>query len=322
MSRLVEQLQVPGHARVWRVPCASSVAFVALHAVLAGRAFGGIRIRGYPDERAALRDALELSRAMSRKLALAGIVGGGGKSVLIEPDACDRAAAVAALGAFIEGLQGRYCCGPDLGFSDADDAVLREATSHVAVPGMSASTAVSVEAAIRAAAPAVSRVAIQGMGSVGAPLARSLQSVGVHVVVADLQPVAAYENVAAERVHAQPCDVFAPCAAGGTLDDHTIDELRCAVVCGGANNPLAEARGAKRLRARGIVLVPDIIASSGAAIVGASASLGESQLVERRLQAVGPLTQLVLARAESEGRPPIAIAEAMADERIAALRGV
>src|SRR5262245_54481173 len=120
-------ISIPGYDAVHRVPCAGAVAFVALHALIRGRAFGGIRIRPYPDERAALDDALGLARAMTRKVVLTGIEGGGGKTVLIEPPA-DRAQALAALGEFIESLAGRYFSGPDLGFTDADGAVLARHT--------------------------------------------------------------------------------------------------------------------------------------------------------------------------------------------------
>ncbi len=61
-----KRIEVDGYDEVHRVECAGSVAFVALHAVIRGRAFGGIRIQPYPDEDAALGDALRLSRAESR----------------------------------------------------------------------------------------------------------------------------------------------------------------------------------------------------------------------------------------------------------------
>src|SRR5262249_54908004 len=102
----MQALSIDGFEEVYRISCAGSTAFVALHAVLSGRAFGGIRIRPYAAEDDALADALLLARAMSRKVVMAGIPGGGAKSVLIEP-AQGRAEAVRALGAFIESLGGR-----------------------------------------------------------------------------------------------------------------------------------------------------------------------------------------------------------------------
>lgn len=309
-----ERLDVPGHDQVWRVPCAGSVAYVAVHALVGGRSFGGIRIRAYPDEAAALHDALALARAMSAKLMLAGLRGGGAKSVLIEPPAgVERRACVAALGAFIESLEGRYCCGPDLGFGPDDDAALRAVTRFVAVEGMASATARSVEAALRAACPEPRRVAIQGLGTVGAPLAASLAAAGVELVVADPRQAGPYPSVAPDAIHREPCDVFAPCAVGGVLDAHSIPELRCRVVCGGANNPLAGDEDAWRLHERGIVLVPDVIASSGAAIVGASTTLGEEAAIEERLAAVGPLTARVLAAAAARGLPPVVVAAELAE---------
>ncbi|MFT7465031.1 MAG: leucine dehydrogenase [Pseudohongiellaceae bacterium] len=316
-----EVLEVPGYEAVWRVDCAGAVAFVALHAVLRGHAFGGIRIADYATEQEALNDALALSRAMSRKVVLTGIEGGGGKSVLMAPGPdLDRSACVAALGEFIESLDGRYCCGPDLGFSAADDVALRSTTSHVAADGMSASTANSVLASMLAACPEPRRVAIAGLGAVGLPLAQLLRARGVEVLAADVRPVAGFELLDPQTIHRQECDVFAPCAAGAVLNETTIPELQCGVICGGANNPCASADDIERLHERGIVYVPDMVANCGAAIVGASATLGESQLIAERLAAVGPrMTEILLAAAERSSSPHHVAVE-LADARIEELR--
>lgn len=314
-------LDIPGYESVWRVECAGTVAFVALHAVLRGRAFGGIRIREYDTEQDALDDALALSRAMSRKVVLTGIEGGGGKSVLIAPGPeLDRSACVAALGEFIESLDGRYCCGPDLGFTAADDVALRSTTKFVAPEGMSASTADSVLAALLAACPNPRRVAIAGLGAVGLPLALLLRARGVEVIAADVHPVEGFELVDPATIHRVECDVFAPCAAGAVLNAETIPELQCAVVCGGANNPCATPEDIDRLHDRGIVYVPDLIANCGAAIVGASESLGQGQLIDERLAAVGPRMTEILAEAARRGLSPHHVAVEAADARIASLR--
>jgi len=317
-----ERLSIDGYDEVWRVDCAGAAAFVALHAVLSGHAFGGIRIRPYPSEAAALGDALALARAMSRKVVLAGIAGGGGKSVLVEPGpGVDRAACVEALGRFVESLEGRYGCGPDLGFTAADDAALRRGTGHVACSGMSEATATSVHAGMRAALggePA--SVAIQGVGAVGRPLAEALRSAGARVVVHDVRPVDGFENVGADEIHELPVDVFAPCAAGGALDARTIPRLRCRLVCGGANNPFATDDDVERLHGRGIEYVPDVLANAGATIVGASTSLGEADRVAPRMAALERTMEQVLARARAEGRSAHHVAVEMADERIAARR--
>jgi leucine dehydrogenase len=50
------------------------------------------------------------------------------------------------------------------------------------------------------------------------------------------------------------------------LNDATIPCLRCRIVCGGANNQLAEVRHDAALAVRGIVFVPDYLANAGGVI--------------------------------------------------------
>lgn len=317
-------LTIPGLDEVFELRVAGTAAFVAIAHAARGRAFGGIRVRAYPTQDDALADALALARAMARKVALAGIEGGGAKTVVIEPPPERRAEAIAELGAFIESLGGRYQSGPDYGFTPADEAVLRRATAHVARGDLASGTAESVARTMAAAAAFASvplrRVVIQGVGSVGKLLAARLAAAGVDVAGADVRPFDGVAAIPADAVHDAPCDVFAPCAAGGVLDARTIARLRCRVVCGAANNPLASEADAERLRARGIVYVPDVLANAGATIVGASRALGEERFVPARMDALVALTADVLARAAREGRSPHHVALEIADARIAAMR--
>jgi len=321
---------VPGWEQVFRVDVGGTIAFVALHAVLAGHAFGGIRIRDYAAEADALEDAKRLSQGMSRKVVLAGIDGGGGKSVILVPDDAsgwDRAASVRALGAFVQSLGGRYHCGPDYGFTEADDSELRKTTEYVACAGLGDATARGVEAALRAVCPEPTRVAIQGLGAVGGPLAESLISAGVEVTAAEprladgsARSGSAGRIVPPEEIYDVEADVFAPCAAGGVLDAATIPRLRCGLVCGAANSPFAAAGDADLLHARGIDYVPDVIANAGAAAVGASRALGQGEHADERIAGIGSMAREIVARARAEGRSPHHVAVELADARIAALR--
>ena len=63
-----------------------------------------------------------------------------------------------------------------------------------------------------------------------------------------------------------PCDVLAPCALGGAVDRGNVEALRCRIVCGSANNLLAEEFLAERLRERGILCAPDFVANAGGLI--------------------------------------------------------
>ena len=61
--------------------------FAAMHSTVRGPALGGCRMWIYEDSRAALRDALRLSRAMTFKAAVANLPLGGGKGVIMVPAA-------------------------------------------------------------------------------------------------------------------------------------------------------------------------------------------------------------------------------------------
>ena len=58
---------------------------VAVHSTVRGPSLGGCRMWGYGDARAAVRDALRLSRAMTFKSAVADLPLGGGKGVIMLP---------------------------------------------------------------------------------------------------------------------------------------------------------------------------------------------------------------------------------------------
>ncbi|MEZ4382361.1 MAG: Glu/Leu/Phe/Val dehydrogenase dimerization domain-containing protein [Nannocystaceae bacterium] len=319
----MQLIPVQGFAQVLRLDCAGATAFLAIHATIDGRAFGGIRIRDYADDEAALADALALARAMSRKAVLAGIRGGGAKTVLVCPAPSRRRAALVALAEQIESLGGRYLAGGDYGFTKEDDAVVRERTRYLASGDLDDATAAGVEAAMCARA-APERVAIQGLGRVGARLAQRLCERGVEVLAADPRPPArlpaAVELVAPAAIAACEADVFAPCAHGGLLDAATIDRLRCRLVCGAANNPLAAEADADRLVRRAIAYVPDFVANAGALIDGASRALGEAALIGARMAALPLLVRELLDRAEAEGRSPHRVAIELADRRLADLR--
>ena len=62
------------------------------------------------------------------------------------------------------------------------------------------------------------------------------------------------------------CDIFSPNALGAVLNDTTIPRLKAKVVCGGANNQLAEERHAKALGDRGILYAPDYVVNAGGLI--------------------------------------------------------
>src|ERR1700738_1010301 len=239
-------------------------ALIAIHDTTLRPAFGGCRMYPYASEQHAMTDVLRLSRGMTYKAAICELPYGGGKSVMIADPRRDKTPALLhAMGRIIEGLGGRYITADDVGTTLADLIIMREVTCHTAGATAAAqqalpATAFGVFEALRAAAEVCLgrsdleglRVAVQGLGNVGMPLCGYLSVAGAALVVSDLdanrcaQAAVTYgATVAApEEIHAQHVDVFAPAAIGAVLNDATIPCLRCRVVCGGANNQLAEAR--------------------------------------------------------------------------------
>ena len=304
---------------------------------------------GYGDARAALRDALRLSRAMTFKSAVAGLPLGGGKGVIMLPAGAPPLAparhrdALLDFGDGVAELDGRYVTAEDVGTSDADMEVIAERTAHVAglAPARGGSgdpspwTALGVEAAIRVAAERLwgtddltgRSVAVIGLGHVGGALARGLAAAGVRLVVSDVAPGRRALAGALGATWAEPAealraevDVVAPCALGGVLDHETVPALRCRVVAGAANNQLASDDLAAALHARDVLWVPDFVANAGG-IINIAVELEPEGYAEararERVAAVGTTLRTILALADEQGTTPLAAAQELARRRLA-----
>ncbi len=315
------KIEAEGFQVAYRIELGKATAFLVVHAAPYGRSFGGIRLRKYVSDDAALEDAKQLATAMTRKVLLAGISAGGAKTVIRVPaegwSSEARDAGMRKLGEFIQGLEGLYYCGADLGFTGADEASMRMTCSFVAPRSVGPWTARSVLIAMRAVCDPES-VAVQGLGVVGGHVATDLIDKGARVVGADLDGAAEAAvpgliTVPPDAIYETECDVFSPCATGGVLNAETIDRLRCRVVCGGANNPLAGPDDGERLRQRGILYVPSVLANAGAVIKGASDALGESEAIDERMRGIAERVKDVLAISEREGRSPHLVSHDLAD---------
>ncbi|MBA3810365.1 MAG: Glu/Leu/Phe/Val dehydrogenase, partial [Caulobacteraceae bacterium] len=158
--------------------------FIAIHSTARGPAAGGCRMWNYPDEQAALDDALRLSRAMSFKNAVADLELGGGKAVIIgDSHTAKTPALFESFGRAVEALGGRYWSAEDVGVTPADLAHARKATRYMAgLEGHPAASGdpspVTAEGIRRGIALCARRVlgqgldgvtvALQGVGHVGA----------------------------------------------------------------------------------------------------------------------------------------------------------
>lgn len=316
--------------------------FIAVHSTRLGRAVGGTRMRHYAAAEEGLRDAHRLSRAMTYKWAAVDFPLGGGKGVLAvegEMVGAERDSLLERYGRMVESLAGGFGTGVDLGTTPSDLDVIGRETEHVfgrteehggsGDPGPW--TALGVAAGIEAAAEAAwsdpdldgRTVLVQGIGGVGAPLARRLAEEGARLKLSDVDREKAArlaaevegEVVDPDAVYAEPCDVFAPCAVGGVLNRRTVGLLRCEVVAGSANNQLEERADAKRLHERGVLYAPDFVINAGGAIAHAGLEAMEmaEEEVRRRIVGIGDSLRDIFGEANRRGESPLSEAERRAE---------
>ena len=324
-------------------------AIVAVHSTALGPALGGTRFVAYADEDAALRDVLDLARAMTYKNALAGLAHGGGKAVIIGDPYRDKTPELMlAYARLVASLGGAYVTAADVGTYVADMDLI--ATVNPWTTGRSPEnggcgdsgdlTAVGVHHSLKAVAehlwgtPSLAgrRVGITGAGKVGGRLAAHVVAEGGRVLVADVNaealdrlrsavPEAEIAASADEVVDAE-LDAFSPCALGGAVTREVADRLSARAVCGAANNQLADPALVDVLAGRGILFAPDFLVNAGGVIAVGAEYAGRGTYDDApardRARAIGATLLDVLRRAEAAGTTPLEAAERLAEERIAA----
>lgn len=325
-------------------------AIIAIHDTTLGSAAGGIRMWPYASEEDAIRDAVRLARAMTYKNAAAGLAYGGGKIVIIgDPKRDKNEGMLRALARFIHRLGGLYLAGEDVGTTLEDMMIMRQETPYIVTipetmggPGDTGyATAFGVFQGIRAclnqvygsSEPHRRSVAVQGVGSVGKELVKLLTEAGADVTIADIDAERAnalaaqyHARVAApDEIHALAVDVYSPCALGAILNDQTIPQLRCKIVCGSANNQLAEARHGEMLVERGILYAPDYIVNAGGVISGVDSLHPGGFNRQRALDKVAQIYRTmgeVAEIARTRGISTARAADVLVEQRIAMVRQV
>jgi len=321
-------------------------AITAIHNTDLGPALGGCRCIEYPSTEAAVIDAVRLAKGMTYKAAISHLPLGGGKMVILKPPHIkDRTAFFTAVGKAVDLLNGRYITAVDSGTSVEDMDIVAKATAHVvatshgkslvADPSILTAQGVvkGIEAAVKYKLNKTSlegvHVAIQGLGHAGYALAGDLHALGailtVYDIRQDLQEKVAREFKAKiasnfDDLISLKCDVFAPCALGGILNDTTIPKIKASIVAGCANNQLAEARHGKSLSERGILYAPDYVINAGGLIyVVVEFSLTEAEARDKINHIYDTLLE-IFQKADRESRPTDEIADELALTRLKAAK--
>jgi len=319
-------------------------AIIAIYSTALGPALGGTRFYPYASEDDALADVLKLSRAMAYKAACAGLDLGGGKAVILGNPARDKTEALLrAYGRFVQALGGRYYTACDVGTYVRDmDVIAKESRfvtgrspEHGGAGDSAVLTAYGVFQAMRAAAehtwgtPALTgrRVAVEGVGKVGHHLVEHLVQDGARVVVSDVSAAAVGRVLAVQpevevadvaTLPTVDCDVYAPCALGGSVTDDLVPALQAQVVCGAANNQLAHAGIEKELADRGVLYTPDYVANAGGVVQVADEIEGfRFERAQAQAAHIYDTTLRVFRLAASDGVPPAVAADRLAERRMA-----
>jgi valine dehydrogenase (NAD+) len=324
-------------------------AVIALHNTALGPALGGTRFYPYATEAEAIADALNLSRGMSYKNAMAGLDHGGGKAVIIgDPEKIKTEELLLAYGRFVASLNGLYVTACDVGTYVADmDVVARtnqwttgRSPENGGAGDSSVLTAFGVFQGMRASAQTVwgdpslrdRTVGVAGVGKVGHYLVEHLVADGAKVVITDVREESVRRitekfpevTVAADTdalIRTEGLDVYAPCALGGALNDETVPALTARIVCGAANNQLAHPGVEKDLEARGILYAPDYVVNAGGVIQVADELHGfDFDRCKAKATKIFDTTLEIFARAKSDGIPPAAAADRIAEQRMAEAR--
>lgn len=272
-------------------PALGLKAIIAIHNTTLGPALGGCRMWPYPSFDAALTDVMRLSRAMTYKAAVSHLPLGGGKSVIWGDSRTEKSKALlAAFARHVDALSGRYLVAEDVGIGVPDIEEMQKHTTHVAgfpidqggSGDPSPATAYGVFCSMRACLEEVygvdsfegKRVAIQGLGKVGFALAKHLHEAGAKLYVSDMDPelmAKASRTFDADPIHGHEiyrvdCDIFAPCALGGIINERSIPSLSCRIIAGAANNQLANSALAEQLMEMDILYAPDYVINAGGLI--------------------------------------------------------
>ena len=320
-------------------------AIIAIHNTVLGPSLGGLRMWAYKSEQEALNDVLRLSRGMTYKNAVAGLNLGGGKAVIIGDPTRDKSEALfRAFGRFVQSLGGRYITAEDVGIDVNDmEYVFRETEFvtgvHQVHGGSGDPSPFTAYGTLQGLMAAVNHkfgheevgklsYAVQGVGHVGMEFVKLLREQGAKVFVTDINKAAVQrcvdefgcEATGLDEIYDVDADVYSPAALGGTVNEQTLPRLKCKIICGPANNQLANDAIGDELGKRGILYAPDYAVNAGG-VMNVSLEIDgyNRERAMRMMRTIYYNVGRIFQIAERDNIPTYKAADRMAEERIATI---
>jgi leucine dehydrogenase len=174
------------------------------------------------------------------------------------------------------------------------------------------------------------KIAVQGVGHVGSYLVDHLVKEEARVFISDIfeDKIAAVkkkhgsvEVVSNDKLFEMEMDIYAPCALGATVNDASLAKLKCSIICGAANNQLAdETVHGKIVMEKGILYAPDFVVNAGGLINVYSEVAGYgADYAMAQAQNIYTTTANIYAMSKKENIPTFLAANRTAEARIAAI---
>jgi leucine dehydrogenase len=344
---IFETLDTFGHEQV--VFChnkdAGLKAIIAIHNTVLGPGLGGLRMWPYATEADALNDVLRLSRGMTYKNAVAGLNIGGAKGVIIGDPATDKSEALfRAFGKFVDSLGGRYITAEDVGIDVNDMEYVYRETEYVTgvhqVHGGSGDPSpFTAYGTLQGLMATLNKkfgdeevgkysYAVQGLGHVGMEFVKLLKERGAKIFVTDInknlveKAVTEFgaEAVGLDEIYDVNADVYSPCALGGTINEQTLPRLKAKIICGAANNQLANNAIGDEVVKRGILYAPDYAVNAGGVMNVALELDGYNrERAMRMMRTIYHNLARIYEIAERDAIPTYKAADRLAEERISAI---
>ena len=293
-------------------------AIIGIHDTTLGPSIGGTRMWNYSTEEEGLKDVLRLSKAMSLKSSLAGLNAGGGKAVIIGDLKLKNQNFIKKYASFINDINGKYWTAQDVNISSQDMIWMKDVTPFVVgmpeeqggLGDSSHPTAYGVYLGMKAASKFVygtdslegKKIALQGIGKVGAKLIEYLTKENANIYVSDINKeilknitdkykVSTFKN---SELYSMELDIFSPCALGAILNSESIKKLKCKIGAGAANNQLEDDKIHDiELKEKNIIYVPDFLINAGGVI-----SVYHEQIQDLSKEKVFGMTENIYSKVE------------------------